>query len=75
MTKLISVRDEVYELLAGLKHTGESFSELFLRLTREKKGNKLSDLAGILSDWKEADEIFKDVLSRKGVPKREATRL
>lgn len=37
MTTTISLTKEAYEALARLKRNGESFSELILRLAREKE--------------------------------------
>ncbi len=65
MTRLISVRDEVYELLVGLKRTGESFSSLFLRLTKEAPKTSIMELAGAWKDREEIDGIFKEILERK----------
>ncbi|MBI5036789.1 antitoxin VapB family protein [Candidatus Micrarchaeota archaeon] len=73
MTRMISVRDEVYEMLSSCKLAGESFSELFLRLAKKSKPSQrdqLLELAGAWKDWDEADEIFQEILKRKGAHRR-----
>ncbi len=62
------MRDEVYQMLSALKHQGESFSQLFIRLAsepQESQRDKLLSLAGIGKDWVEADEIFEEILKRR----------
>jgi hypothetical protein len=55
-------------MLAALKHSGESFSQLFVRLAspaRESQRDRLLSMAGIGKDWVEADEIFQEILKRR----------
>ncbi len=70
MTKLISVRDEVYQMLSALKHQGESFSQLFIRLTDKSSNRSIMEFAGVWKDWDEADEIFAKILERRSVRRR-----
>ncbi len=61
--KTISISEEVYSNLFALKKRNESFSDLFLRLTkREKPKPKLSNFYGKwkMSD-KEEERIFKNI--------------
>ncbi|HLD75918.1 MAG TPA: antitoxin VapB family protein [Candidatus Norongarragalinales archaeon] len=70
MTKLISVRDEVYALLSSRKRDGESFSELFLRFLDDEKPKKsFQEHAGAWKDFPEADLIFKKILERRSIRK------
>ncbi len=39
--KTLTIRDEVYEKLASMKRQGESFSELFDRLVRDRSSVEL----------------------------------
>lgn len=49
MTKTISLSDEAYAALAGLKREGESFSDVALRLAKERRQEGILALAGA---WK-----------------------
>jgi len=64
--KTISISDDVYSKLSALKKGKESFSDLFLRITKEEKP-KLSNFYG---KWKMSDEeeesIFKELKSLWG---------
>ena len=62
---MISVRDDVYALLARLKAQGESFSDLFLRLSEPAKKKSIMDLAGAWEDFPEIDAAFKDIRKRR----------
>ncbi len=69
MTKMISVRDDVYALLSGLKAGRESFSELFIRLAEKGKPSqrdRLLEMAGAWEDFPEMDGIFAEILKRRG---------
>ncbi|MBI2446077.1 antitoxin VapB family protein [Candidatus Micrarchaeota archaeon] len=65
MTKMISVRDEVYAKLAKLKNKDESFSDLFLRLSEPEKKKSIMDLAGVWENRPEMDAIFDEILKRR----------
>jgi len=59
MAKVISVSDDVYELLKSLKREGESFSEVIRRLAKK---TSLSNFSGVLSK-EAAEEIEKAIAS------------
>lgn len=70
MTKMISVRDEVYAFLARVKAPGESFSDLFIRLAKSEKKKSIMDLAGVWEDRPEMDAIFEEILKRRSNRKK-----
>ena len=60
--KTITITEDAYDSIKRLKGTDESFSELFLRISSEKK--TIKDLLGAVKiDEKEASEIKKRILS------------
>lgn len=56
-TKTISLADDAYEALLGLKQPGESFSDAIRRLARRRS---LTDLSGVL-DPKAANAIARAI--------------
>ena len=58
-TKTISIREEVYDILACLKRENESFSDVIWKLTKKRKPN-LRDYFGSLKDSKAIIEIKED---------------
>jgi len=64
--KTISISDNAYSKLSALKKRNESFSDLFLRITKEEKP-KLRNFYG---KWKMSDEeeerIFREINSLWG---------
>ncbi len=58
-TKTISIREEVYDILATLKKENESFSDVIWKLTKKRKPN-LRDYFGGLSDSKAMIDIKED---------------
>lgn len=65
MTRMISVRDSIYDELLKIKKSEESFSQLFERIAKESRQKSIMNLAGAWSDWKEADKTFETILKRK----------
>jgi len=63
MAKVISISDDVYNLLKSLKRENESFSEVIRRLTKKAT---ISNFSGVLSK-EAADEMEKVIedLNRK----------
>lgn len=62
MTKTISVSDEAYEDLVGVKRTGESFSELARRLVKLDRRRALFDRSKKSPFTKEqADAMLKEI--------------
>ena len=60
-TKTISLSEDAYERLKGMKREGESFSDVVRRLTR---GVELREFHGVLSD-DTADELESAVAARR----------
>ncbi len=58
-TKTISIREDVYDILASLKKENESFSDVIWKLTRKRKPN-LRDYFGVMKDSKTIKEIKDD---------------
>ena len=61
MTKVISLSKKAYETLKGMKKTGESFSDVVLRVAGEKQEKSILEFAGT---WKgdDIDQVFSIVL-------------
>ena len=70
-TKLVSLTEEAYERLDGKKTSGESFSDVVLRLTGKIK---LTDFAGILTE-EEAAKIEKKVKDLRAKSRGRANRI
>ena len=67
MVKPVSLSNEAYEVLSKMKSSGESFSDVVLRLAeKDKKKFNVDDFAGKWADYDEWDKIKKELeLSRK----------
>jgi len=61
MTKVISLSEKAYETLKSMKKPGESFSDVVLRVAKEKKKKSLLEFSG---KWvgDDIDEVFAQVL-------------
>jgi predicted CopG family antitoxin len=71
MTKVMSLSDKAYETLKSLKKSGESFSDVVIRITSKEKKKSLLEFAGT---WKgdDADEILAEIMKdRERVQPRE----
>jgi predicted CopG family antitoxin len=57
MTKVVSLSNEAYQTLKNLKKSGESFSDVVLRVAAEQKRKSLLEFAG---KWEgnDIDEVF-----------------
>jgi predicted CopG family antitoxin len=57
MTKVISLSNEAYQTLKKLKNSGESFSDVVLRVAGERKKKSLLEFSG---KWvgDDIDEVF-----------------
>ena len=60
MTKVISLSNEAYQTLKQLKKSGESFSDVVLRVAGERKKKSLLEFSG---KWvgDDIDEVFLQV--------------
>jgi predicted CopG family antitoxin len=60
MTKVISLSNEAYQTLKKLKNSGESFSDVVLRVAGERKKKSLLEFSG---KWvgDDIDEVFLQV--------------
>ena len=56
VTKTITVTEEAYNAIKGMKRGDESFSELFKRI--ESKPLRVKDMVGLLNDTPEEAEAF-----------------
>ena len=61
MTKVISLSEIAYKTLKGMKKSGESFSDVVLRVAGKEKTRTIMEFAGC---WKgnDIDEVFAIVL-------------
>ena len=61
MTKVISLSQKAYETLKGLKRSGESFSDVVLRVASKEHKRSILEFAGT---WKgdDIDKVFAIVL-------------
>jgi predicted CopG family antitoxin len=61
MTKVISLSEKAYTTLKGMKKSGESFSDVVLRVAGERNKKSILEFAGT---WKGDDinEVFSIVL-------------
>ncbi len=68
MTKVISLSEEAYKILKKLKRSGESFSDVIIRITKSMEKKPLIEYAG---KWigNDIDEIFKNILSEREISK------
>ena len=71
MTKVISLSEKAYQTLKGMKKTGESFSDVVLRVADKEKKRSIMEFAGC---WKgdDADEVLAEIMKdRENVKSRE----
>lgn len=62
MTKVISLSDAAYEEMKSLKHSGDSFSDVVLRLADKERKRPLLDFFGKWpGDSKEAENIKREL--------------
>ena len=61
MTKVISLSEKAYETLKSMKKPGESFSDVILRIEKEKKKKSLLEFTGTWAG-DDADEIFAQIM-------------
>ena len=61
MTKIISLSEKAYTTLKGMKKSGESFSDVVLRVAKEKKKKSLLEYSG---KWhgNDADEVLAQIM-------------
>jgi predicted CopG family antitoxin len=61
MTKVIALSEKAYTTLKGMKKSGESFSDVVLRVASEKQKKSILEFAGT---WKgdDIDKVFSIVL-------------
>ncbi len=62
--KTLTISEEAYEALAGLKKEGESFTHLIKRIAAPLRRKKLSDFIGVL-DGDEFEDFEKAALEAR----------
>ena len=66
MTKIISITDEAYDTLKGLKIEDESFTKVILRIGQHTEKRSLLDFFGKWpGDKKELDKIQKELAKER----------
>ena len=71
MTKVISLSEKAYETLKSMKKSGESFSDVVIRVASNEKKKSILEFAGT---WKgnDADEVLAQIMKdREQVKPRE----
>ncbi len=71
MTKVISLSEKAYETLKSLKRSGESFSDVVIRVASKERKKSILEFAGT---WKgdDADEVLAQIMKdRERVEPRE----
>ena len=64
-TKTISIKEDVYNLLAGMKRENESFSDLLLRLAeKDKPISIIKNMAGTM-DLGDPQSLIKQIRKRR----------
>ena len=64
-TKTISIKEDVYNLLIGIKRKNESFSDLLLRLAQKEKSiDIIRNIAGSV-DLGDTKALIKDIYKRR----------
>ncbi len=61
--KTLTIRDEVYRLLLGMKKEGESFSDAILRIIKTK--SSVSEFFGVLKESRALKEIEKEIMEER----------
>jgi predicted CopG family antitoxin len=61
MTKVISLSEKAYETLKNMKKSGESFSDVVIRVASKEKKKSILEFAGT---WKgaDADEVLAQIM-------------
>jgi predicted CopG family antitoxin len=59
--KTLTISEEAYEALAGLKKEGESFTDLVKRITAPLRKKRLSEFIGVLKDDEEFEKAALEV--------------
>ncbi len=62
MTKVLSISDPAYANLKETKQEDESFSDVIIRLTEQKKTERFLSLGGAWKNKKDVEARFKKVL-------------
>jgi predicted CopG family antitoxin len=73
--KTITISEEAYEALAGLKQKRESFTEAILRLARKRERGTLLDYVKSLEPDEEFAEIMDEVIREREKVTLRAARL
>ena len=61
MVKVISLSEKAYHDLKGLKDSGESFSDVVLKLVEKEVSGSILDFSGIWKGYHELDGIFSGI--------------
>lgn len=74
MVRMVSLSDDAYYALAGLKHAGESFSQVVLKMYTHVqprlKRKDIMEFAGMWADKPAYDRIFDNIVKGRDRRKR-----
>ncbi len=65
VVKTLTIKEKAYDILYGLKRENESFSDVILRLSEEKKGNITQFFGCLAGNGRSATEWKEDIYARR----------
>lgn len=65
MAKNVALSEKAYSEMLKIKKSGESFSEVVLRLMRNREKADWRDSIGALKNDKDAERIYKNILAER----------
>lgn len=63
MAKNVALSEKAYNEMLKIKKSGESFSDVVLRLMKRREKTDWRDSIGVLKNDKDAERIYKNILA------------